>query len=185
MSSWKSLLGGDRRESAVVYFVCTGNICRSAFAKEYAKRLPGTVREFDSAGVGAVVGAGMDATMLEAASEFGVESSDHVARQLTGRMLKDSVLVIVFDRSHMDWLTREFPEYLDKVFAIGHLARVLGELPQGSRVEPERLGSVMRAKELDERNDWVSDPYKQGPEAARASVEEIAAAIDTIAPVLF
>lgn len=185
MDSWKSLLGVGTAVKSAVYFVCTGNICRSAFAKEYAKRLPGAVREFDSAGVGAVVGAGMDATILEAASEFGVESSDHVARQLTGRMLKDAALVIVFDRSHMDWLTREYPEHLDKVFAIGHLARVLGELPEGSRVEPERLGPVMRAKELDERNDWVSDPYKRGPEAARASVEEIAAAIDAIAPVLF
>ena len=185
MESWKSLLGRDI-EPEKIFFVCTGNICRSAFAEEFSRQcMTGTTREFASAGVGAVVGSRMDPTMREAAHEVGVADSQHVARQLTGRMLKEAAVVIVFDEEHLEWITREFPEYLPRTFMIGHLARVLRELPVGSRVAPEQLGAVMRAMPLDPALDRVSDPYRRGPEAARVAVGEIAAALSVIAPVLF
>lgn len=185
VESWKSLIGGCI-EPEKVYFVCTGNICRSAFAEEFSRQcMTGATREFASAGVGAVVGSGMDRTMFEAAHEVGLIGSDHVARQLTGRMLREAAVVIVFDQCHLEWITREFPEYLPRTFMIGHLVRVLRELPKGARVEPDQLGAVMRTMPLDPEADRVSDPYMRGPEAARAAVDEIVDALTVIGPVLF
>lgn len=185
MESWKSLLGRDIVPEKI-YFVCTGNICRSAFAKEFSRHcMTGTTREFASAGVGALVGEGMDPVILKAAKEVGLEASDHVARQLTGRMLKEAALVIVFDASHLEWMTREYPEYLSRTFMIGHLARVLRTLPEGSRCDLAQLAPLMREWPLDLQRDCVSDPYRGGVGAARVAVAEIVDALSVIAPILF
>ena len=49
MESWKSLLGRDI-EPEKIFFVCTGNICRSAFAEEFSRQcMTGTTRQSASA----------------------------------------------------------------------------------------------------------------------------------------
>lgn len=185
MESWKNLLGRDL-EPRSIYFVCTGNICRSAFAEHFCRHyVTGTTIPFASAGVGALVGSGMDPTMRQVAAECGIDGSEHVSRQLTGRMLKEAALVIVFDTYQVEWITSEFPEYLGRSYMIGHLARVLADLPEGVRVKVSDLDALVRATPVDPVRDCVSDPYGGGIESAHQAAREIMRALTVIAPRLF
>jgi len=77
-----------------ILVVCTGNICRSPVAEAMLKqRWPSKV--IASAGLGALVGQGVEPTARRLAEADGLEVSDHASRQLTQEMLQQTDLVLV------------------------------------------------------------------------------------------
>ena len=72
-----------------ILFVCIGNICRSPSAEYLLKHKtahrPGLT--IHSAGLGALVDQGIDATAGELLTANGIDASEHVARKLTRDML--------------------------------------------------------------------------------------------------
>lgn len=159
-----------------ILFVCTGNVCRSAFAEACLKgMLTDSHRvEVSSAGITALVGSEMDPLMAQEAESRGIDPSEHCARQLTGRMLKSADIVLVFGPEHVAWIAAECPEVLDRVVALGQAAAVRQAQPRLAALEPTRLvADVRRLRAQPQPDDWIGDPYRQGARAASIAAERI------------
>lgn len=166
-----------------VLYVCTGNICRSAFA-EIASRtasLPGI--EFASAGTHAVVGAGI---CTQLADHLGPNATGngvmHVARQLTREIVAEADLVVTMAAEHRAYILDEWPEALRRTFLIGQIAREITWLPQEATLD--ELAPHLWRNRSSQPDDGVADPYRQGTQAAAEAAGLITRRLDVILPAL-
>lgn len=83
------------------------------------RRLKDKVRSVASAGIAAVVGAPADAMACEVAAEYGLDLSGHKGRQVNERLLRGADLILTLDRTHSQWLARQFPQYHGRVHKLG------------------------------------------------------------------
>lgn len=98
--------------------VCAGNICRSPVAAAMLrKRLPDL--QVHSAGLGAVVGNGVEPKAKYIAESAGLDVEEHHARQLDTRMLTDADLVLVMSEGQRQELVRRWPEMRGKTLLMG------------------------------------------------------------------
>jgi len=167
-----------------VLFVCTGNICRSAFAAAALRYALGQDSPVDvsSAGIMALAGRPMDELMAAEAHRLGIADTSHCARQLTGRMLRDATLVVIFGPEHAEWITLNHPEHAGKVAGLTQLAAVLDAAPRRGALPLSELPGLARDRPRTQtREDWIPDPYRRGPRAARAAAVSIAPAVATLA----
>jgi protein-tyrosine phosphatase len=101
-----------------ILVVCTGNICRSPVAEAMLRQaLP--AKQFSSAGLGALVGQGVELTARELAEADGLDVSDHHARQLTRDMLAHADLVLVMSQGQRRAVGELAPEALGKTLPLG------------------------------------------------------------------
>lgn len=187
--SWLSIEGSREVqdsgpvESESVLFVCTGNICRSAFAAAYlAHLIRGSGTTVESAGIGALVGHSMDERALLLARQVGVDGSLHRARQLTGRMLGSASLVVVFGPEHYDWVQDNNPEAIAKTVAVGQLSTGVGRVAEGSRVSSitDVSSRVKQALVVPDDSWWIRDPYKKDDVEYLHIMREIIDAVDRL-----
>ena len=178
--------GGDRPAHGhdgpfKVLFVCTANICRSAYA-DVTSRARGTRGvEFGSAGTRALVEHPIDPPMAAEVHGAG-DPSQHVARQLTRGLLEEADLVLTMGPDHRRWILDAWPQHGRKVLLLGQAARIMSELP--ADLELSRLVAHLWARRSADLSDEVQDPYKRGPEAMATAARQIDAAMDVIAPAL-
>lgn len=71
-----------------------------------------------SAGLIALVGNPMDATVLQLLNESGVDGTSHRAHQLTPSMLLQADLVLGMEKSHVDTMVQLAPEARGKVYLL-------------------------------------------------------------------
>jgi protein-tyrosine phosphatase len=74
----------------------------------------------ESAGVGAVVGAGAHEHARTVMAEAGIALDDHVARQFDGNSDARFELILVMDNGHKGWIERRFPQLGGRTFRLGH-----------------------------------------------------------------
>lgn len=110
-----------------VLFICTGNICRSPFAKGLFERL---VNEKGLAGIqaesaGLLALPGNDATAMaqRVAAEHQVDLSSHRAKPVSTELLNWCDLALAMDKSHEQDLLSSFPEPTGKVRLLRYFAR--------------------------------------------------------------
>jgi RpiB/LacA/LacB family sugar-phosphate isomerase len=101
-------------------FVCTGNTCRSPMAEALARRAldgrPGwTVR---SAGIGAVNGLPAANYAVAAMRDVGLDLSSHRSQMLTGRLIRESDLILGLTRGHVESMAMLYPEAREKAFVL-------------------------------------------------------------------
>lgn len=103
-----------------VLFICVGNICRSPTA-EFLMRHAGVGSRLrvSSAGLGALVGQGMDPLALALLHEHGLDGNSHRARQVDADMLAGADLILAMERRHLNALIRQAPEVSGKAFLLG------------------------------------------------------------------
>ncbi|MEP9382530.1 adenylyl-sulfate kinase [Nocardioides sp. KR10-350] len=160
-----------------VLFVCTANICRSAYAELVARSVvtDGTL-EFASAGTHGWDAHPLDVEMAKVLPD-GVDPAPFRSRPLTTAILDDADLVLTMEVAQRTYILDDHPAMFRKVFTLGQAAEALQRLagPAGSAGSREellaRLASARGAADpaLD-----VRDPYRRGPEAAAAAAERIA-----------
>ncbi len=125
---------------ARILFVCVGNVCRSPTAEYlFRKRLPDAGIAVESAGLGALVGRGMDKTALAVLADRGVDGGAHVARQLNAAMLRAADLVLAMEKRHLAAIGRMAPEVSGKSFLLGKW--------QGEQAIPDPYGQQRAAFE--------------------------------------
>lgn len=104
--------------SGSLLFICKGNICRSPFAARFAARLLQAAGRPDvlcrSAGFSATPGSRSPVEAVAAAEAFGVALDDHEAEALTGGMIDEADVVVVFEASHLARLRRSWPHRRDR-----------------------------------------------------------------------
>jgi protein-tyrosine-phosphatase len=114
----------------------------------------------DSAGLLALPGRAATPLALQAASEFGVDLSEHQAKPVSESLLAWSDLVLVMEKSHQEALSSAFSQTAESILLLRHFAR------HGSR----RRG--------------ISDPYGLQYEAYRFSFLDIEEAVTGLADYL-
>jgi len=151
-------------------FVCKGNICRSAFAGEFARlRLPADLRCL-SAGFRAEAGVSSPTAALEAAERRGVSLRDHRATALTHALMDEADLVLVMEPWHVTELGARYPGHRSKILLLSSFD------PDSSRQSTyERL--------------HIDDPYGKSPETFDECFRRLERTITTLgqrtwAPVL-
>lgn len=160
-----------------VLFVCTANICRSAYADVVARNAGLENVAFASAGTHALVGQGIDPPM--AAHITGdADPAAHQARQLTHQMVTDADLVLAMGVGHRRYILEEWPALGRKVFLLGHVAREMTKLP--SAVTLQGLAGHLWKHRSAEPADEVADPYGRGPEAAATCAQVIDTHLDAV-----
>ena len=163
-----------------VLFVCTGNICRSAYADVVARAGGVAGVEFSSAGTHAVVGAGLNPPMAAHLPD-GV-TPRHRARQLTRALAEEADLIVAMDASHRRYVFEEWPELGPRAFVIGHVARELGRLPEG--IDLDGLAAHLWQNRTASPADDVADPYGRGAVAAATAARVIDGHLAVILPAL-
>ncbi len=146
-----------------ILFVCTANICRSAYADVVARGAGMNAVEFSSAGTHALVGEGMDPPMAVHVGERG-DVGAHVARQLTSQLLEEADLVLTMGVNHRRYILDEWPAAGRKAFLLGHVAREMAQLPE--HVTLQNLVPHLWKHRSADPADEVADPYRRGPEVA-------------------
>ncbi|QNK08287.1 protein tyrosine phosphatase [Enterobacter sp. JUb54] len=123
-----------------ILVVCTGNICRSPIGERFLRKYL-VDKKIDSAGTGALVDHGADASAVRIASNHGLSLEGHKAQQFTSLLGRQYDLILVMERSHIDQIGRIAPEARGKTMLFGHWLNQR-EIPDPYRKSDEAFSSV-------------------------------------------
>ena len=158
----------DTRDRLQILFVCTANISRSPYLELRARSLAGTDGpRFASAGVYARDDTLIDPAMALELTQRGIASEDFRSRRLTTAMVDEADLVLTAEASHRAAILDEHPIATRKVLTVGQADRALDRLGDGLTLAdfPTALVAARGGATADLD---IVDPYRRGPEAARA-----------------
>lgn len=155
-------------------FVCTANICRSAYAEVLARHLLGddpTVA-VGSAGTHGWRDHPMDEEMAATLVARDIDPAGYRSRRLTMRMVEEADLVLTAEVAHRRFILDDRPGVFRRLFTLGQLDRTLDDVPDDLRGR-ELLAAAGKAPRPAAVEDDVRDPYRRGPEAAEAAARHI------------
>ncbi|HIW98593.1 MAG TPA: hypothetical protein H9871_00450 [Candidatus Nesterenkonia stercoripullorum] len=157
-----------------VLTVCTGNICRSPAMERLLRYQFGeeTGIRIHSGGLAAHDGEDMQPPMKQRVREYGADSEDFTARQITSDMLEEADLILAATRDHVQDMISAVPDAAERTFTVPELGELLAQidvesLPRDASSPAETLSAVVTAVEAvrsdqgrQERTaDDVVDPY--------------------------
>jgi sulfate adenylyltransferase len=168
-------------EPVDVLFVCTANICRSAFAEELVrhKAVPGI--QAGSAGTHGWRDHPVDEHMAHELRERGADPSGFRSRRLTRPMIDAADVILTAEAAHRTFVLQERPAAMRKVFSLGQFAAAADEVDP-ALTGRELLVAVHRARSTADPAHDVADPFRRGPEAARDAAAQLAELVGVILP---
>lgn len=167
---------------AQMLFICTGNVCRSAYAEREAARIvPGDAGwEFASAGVAALAGRPMDQLMADELAARGGDPAGFVARQIDRGIIGDADLIVGMEAYHRQVVLDDHPALVRRTFTLGQLAGIVQGFPELSGADLVEAVGARRHRVRDE--DDIADPYRRGPQPAAHAAAQISDLLDQILP---
>ncbi len=168
-----------------ILFVCIGNVCRSPLGERLlAARLAHGDFEVSSAGIAAMVGAGMSPESAVHLESYGGSADRFTARQLTPELVRESDLVLTATKAIRSRVLEDAPGALRRTFTVLELAALLDVIaPDADPAVLVRSAAEERSRaELDDYD--IPDPYGRGDEAHAVAAASMAAAVERIAKAL-
>ena len=188
-----------------VLFVCTGNICRSAFAEVLCRQLladrlgPVAPRliSCSSAGLAAVVGSGMHPQTRELLKMWGPwpfhAARSFVARPLRPHMVRWAELILTAEDDQRIAIAWNEPEATEKLFTMRRFGRIAVALdPKELPGEPAGRARALvheaaaSTEPVDAAADSIPDPVGRPQQAhlraADLVFEAVAGFVDAVAP---
>lgn len=168
-----------------VVFVCTANICRSAYAEARARQLCEssgfTNLEFSSAGTRGFNAAQIDDEMQQQLIARGGDASAHRSQRLTRDIVADADLILTAEAEHRNFVLEEWPAAMRRTYTLGQFAKILERL-DGDEHGRDAIAAafprrVHATKELD-----IKDPYRRGTEAAQACAQHVDQLLAAVLP---
>jgi protein-tyrosine phosphatase len=158
-------------------FVCSGNTCRSPLAWAAWEALPDTPAGFKvlSAGLFASPGAKAAPHSVEIAEQWGVDLSDHHARPLNARLLRDASLLCVMTAEHADVLHTHYDVQIPVV--------LLGSFQDDNSAHDNEAPSWMELIP-DAPDTSILDPFGGSREAYESCAQQIQRAVTNLAAAL-
>ncbi len=105
-----------------ILFICSGNICRSPMAAEYARHRAAQVglshHLVDSAGTLGIEGAPASGEAVTVLHEHGLDLSSHRSRGLRRSDLTASDMVLVMEHRHLEELEDRFTERVGETYLL-------------------------------------------------------------------
>src|ERR1039457_7054651 len=103
-----------------IWFICTGNVCRSPMAEALFRHAVAGNGDFRvvSAGLGAVNGQPPTAHSVTAMRELGVDISGQRSRALTADLLRQADFIFGMTHSHVDTIGLLYPAAAEKTFLL-------------------------------------------------------------------
>ncbi|MFG6280917.1 low molecular weight phosphatase family protein [Microbacterium sp. 5K110] len=182
--------------------VCTGNVCRSPVAELQLSAALRNIPEVlvASAGSHALVGSGVPPTTLTMGREYGLDASEHRARQLTEDQIREADLILAMARDHRRAIVEAVPGAVRRTFTLRELARI-ADLTRGGGFDqidadapPLDISSSMRAAVAraaalrgsvgpveDQRELDVTDPFGRSDDTYRRSFAQLIPAVASVA----
>ena len=106
-------------------FVCSGNICRSAYAAAKFKQLTqGRDFQIASAGILRLVGHKAAPEMIDAARENGVDLEEHRSNALSGLLIQAADVIFAFEHIHRDTILNIAPNADKKTILLGRFLNI-------------------------------------------------------------
>lgn len=170
-------------DDLVVTFVCTANICRSAYAQVRARTMlgEGSGVRIQSAGTYGHTGEGIDNDMGALASARGSDPSSFVASRVTRDTINESDLVLTAETTHRSFVLEEWPAAFRKVFTFSQFAEAIADAdPSLSGRELIAWAQTRRTPARPAGN--IADPYRRGPELSEVCADQIDGLLEAILP---
>ncbi len=101
-----------------VFFVCTGNTCRSPMAEVLAKSMCKNKDVFIASR--GILGNGASASQdaVEAVLRYDLDLSNHKSKTISKDDLETATIILTMTNEHKDLITYGFPEYNEKIFTL-------------------------------------------------------------------
>ncbi|WP_248583343.1 adenylyl-sulfate kinase [Nocardioides sp. InS609-2] len=165
-----------------VLFVCTANICRSAFMEVTARHLVGDRDdiEFSSAGTRGFTDKPLDADMAGALTT-GADHAGFTSRPVTRQLVDEADVILTAESSHRADLIEDHPAAFRKIFTLAQFAEAASTSNRHGRALIADIGT-QRAAAKPEHD--ISDPYRRGPQAAADCGQRISSLLDAVIPAL-
>ncbi|MBK6886828.1 MAG: hypothetical protein IPH03_10540 [Tetrasphaera sp.] len=170
-----------------LFVVCTGNICRSAFAHHYlAQHLEAahpSVFRVASGGLGWFLGLSVPRDLIEAAPELAARLESHVPGMVRLEDVRSADLVLTATADHRTAILSEVPAAFKRTFMIDEFARIVRSrrLRPGLGADAWRsaIAEAARHRGFVEARD-VPDPYRRGRAAYDDMLDRLVPALRTI-----
>lgn len=163
-----------------VLFLCTANICRSAYAEVRASMLAPHL-SYSSAGIQGWTNHRMDDPMALVLAERGGDAHGFRSSRFRVPMARDARLVLTAEVRHRTAVLDELPAARNRTFTLGQLAAIVASAPDDLRGDELIRWAAGLRQPADPRYD-VADPYRRGPQAAAQAADAIDAALAVILP---
>jgi sulfate adenylyltransferase len=164
-----------------VLFVCTANICRSPYLELRARQLlgPDSGVEVSSAGTRGFDAEPVSDTMEAEFAGRGTDTRDFRSRAATGAMVDAADLVLTAEAAHRTRLLEDRPAAFRKVMTLGQFVASAQAADPALRGRALLAALETRRVQAAPEHD-IPDPYRRGPEAARAAAATMEAMLEVV-----
>lgn len=166
-----------------VLFVCTANICRSAYLDQRARAMLDGDESvvIASAGTHGFADHAVDEQMGALLDHSGVVHDRFRSRRLTRAIVTESDLVLTAEDTHRTFILDEAPEAFKKVFTVAQFAETVASAPDDLRGR-DLVTHALRHRAAPRPEHNIADPYRRGPERAREAATLMDGLLEQIVP---
>ena len=165
-----------------VVFVCTANICRSAFAEVLARHLAGAGAPvmFASAGTYGLPAQPMNPDIAEFLPE-GASPEGFASRPITAAIAAEADLMLTAEAVHRTFVLQEYPTTFRKVLTLGQFAEATERTEARGRA---LVDEIFRMRPPTRPRHDIADPYRRGRAANEQAAAQITRLLEIVVPVL-